>query len=650
MQLRYISIPLLIGEAGGDPWAINDSLQVGRPAQISELAQAFYDAGRCTAEASAAFTDARRRFEAAWNRESGDHPINDSAEVPRATASLGLQAVQLPRIAVDLESIAAALAEAQRSAGGQIATLEAQLQQLDTEIGEALEMEKTPHLTAADRASLEALITALEDQAIKDTQVALGQLQLIRNGYSDTLQNSLNTLRIDGYDPAVIGALDAPQSPADEQHPIRPHLSQPLPEDPKQFAELWNRLTREQKDWLYGQDHYIGNHDGMAAIDRDHYNRLTLGDELARAQAAAAQADALRAQHPDWAAGENIPHPNEPGAIFDDRRAYEVWQHHYDDARNQAKYLPDLQAVDRAVAGNPDRKLLLLDTKNGRQARAAVAVGDPDTATHVSVTTPGLNTTVHGGIGNMTEEATNLRTEALRQLSFTPGHQHDTVAAIAWIGYDAPQIPGWDDIGRSLVGGWDVSHDDVARAGAHDLARFYDGLGAAHQGAPAHLTAIGHSYGSLTTGLALQEPGNHGVSDALFYGSPGIEASTPRQLQLGPGHVYAMETPDDPIQWAYNSKTLSHSLPSGLAQILGLGADATGTGDFGPNPATNPNFTRLGTGPAVVSDGHGGTLNLQGAHGHSDYPRQGSNNMPRTTGYNIAAIVAGLGDTAVRGK
>ncbi|VBA45018.1 hypothetical protein LAUMK13_05318 [Mycobacterium innocens] len=121
------------------------------------------------------------------------------------------------------------------------------------------------------------------------------------------------------------------------------------------------------------------------------------------------------------------------------------------------------------------------------------------------------------------------------------------------------------------------------------MARFYDGLGVAHQGALAHLTAIGHPYGLLTTGLAPQEPGNHGVSDALLYGSPGIEASTPQQLHLNTGHVYAMETPDDPIQWTYDSKAIVHNLPSGLAQLLGFGADATGTGDFGPNPATDPN-------------------------------------------------------------
>ncbi|ORB98691.1 hypothetical protein B1T48_28565, partial [Mycobacterium persicum] len=117
MQLHCVSIALLIAEAGGDPWAINRSLQAGRPAQISDLAKAFHDAGASTAEADAAFNQALRRFEWAWNRENGEHPINDSAEVQRVTTSLKLQAAQLPRIAVDLENIAATLAQAQRSAG-----------------------------------------------------------------------------------------------------------------------------------------------------------------------------------------------------------------------------------------------------------------------------------------------------------------------------------------------------------------------------------------------------------------------------------------------------------------------------------------------------------------------------------------------------
>ena len=55
----------------------------------------------------------------------------------------------------------------------------------------------------------------------------------------------------------------------------------------------------------------------------------------------------------------------------------------------------------------------------------------------------------------------------------------------------------------------------------------------------------------------------------------------------------------------------------------------------------------MSTGPAVVPDGLGGTMNLEGAHGHSDYPRWGSNNLPRTTGYNVAAVVAGLPNNVV---
>jgi hypothetical protein len=222
-----------------------------------------------------------------------------------------------------------------------------------------------------------------------------------------------------------------------------------------------------------------------------------------------------------------------------------------------------------------------------------------------------------------------------------PGHEADTVSAIAWIGYDPPQVPGFDDRGASLAGLWGVSHDDVARAGAHDLARFYDGIQASHLGGPADLTAIGHSYGSLTTGLALQEPGDHGVSRALFYGSPGIEASTPEQLHLQPGQVFAMEAPDDPIQWVYDARTFGQGIP-----ILGSYLNDE-FGDFGPNPATNPNFTHLETGAATVPDGHGGVISLQEAHGHSDYPRFPDGGGLRTTNYNIAAVLAGLDDKAV---
>ena len=200
MQLQYISIGALIGEAGGDPWAINQSLQKGRPSQIGDLAEAFHTAGRSTTESSTAFAEARQRFEASWNRENGEHPINDSAEVQRVTKALGAQSVQLPKIGADLKNVAAALAEAQRTGGARISTLESQLQQLDSEIGQGLELEKDPHLTAAQRSALDEQISRLQQHAIDDTKSALGQLESLRNGYSDHLRNSLATLHAEGDD------------------------------------------------------------------------------------------------------------------------------------------------------------------------------------------------------------------------------------------------------------------------------------------------------------------------------------------------------------------------------------------------------------------------------------------------------------------
>ena len=222
MQLQYLSIPALIGAAGGDPWAINASLQAGSPLQISNLAGAFLRAGRCTAEANNAFEQARTRFEAAWNHQDGGHPINDSDEVQRVTKALGAQSLQIPKIGADLENIAATLAEAQKTGAGQIAALEARLQELDELIGEADEMEDDDDLSAADIDALEAFIATCEDDAVRATKSALGQLQATRDGYSKSFQDALGTLHADGYD--YVGTQPGP-GPAAPGQPGGPALT-----------------------------------------------------------------------------------------------------------------------------------------------------------------------------------------------------------------------------------------------------------------------------------------------------------------------------------------------------------------------------------------------------------------------------------------
>ncbi|OBJ08898.1 TNT domain-containing protein [Mycobacterium colombiense] len=221
MGLPYIDERALVAEAGGDPWAINASLQAGSPLQISNLAAAFHRAGRCTAEADNAFQQARTRFEAAWNHQDGGHPINDSAEVQRVVKSLGAQSLQLPKIGADLENIAAALADAQRAGAARIAALEAQLKSISDLVVQAVNLlNNDKSLTAADKDALHAFINTCEDDALRDTKAALAALQTIRNDYSDGLQKSLNSLHAEGYDGAPLHGADAdgvaPPSPAQQ--------------------------------------------------------------------------------------------------------------------------------------------------------------------------------------------------------------------------------------------------------------------------------------------------------------------------------------------------------------------------------------------------------------------------------------------------
>jgi len=348
-----------------------------------------------------------------------------------------------------------------------------------------------------------------------------------------------------------------------------------LPSDPAQLNEMWSTLSPADKDALFAHDNYIGNRDGLPVVDRDHYNRIKLDDELARAEAC--------------------------DPTVSDR-------------------LADLQAVRDTIEKDPNRMLMLLDTQSGAQTHAAVAVGNPDTADHVSVTTPGLNTTVGGAIADMTEEGTLMKKTAEKELESVPGRESETVSTIAWIGYDAPRLDKDDYFSEeSVAGAIQVAQPWNAQAAAPNLSRFYEGIDASNHGGDPHLTAVGHSYGSLTTGLALQETPEGIVDDVMVYGSPGLGTghdfvdSSLDKLNIAPGHAYEMTAHDDPV--AHMNR-------------------------FGWSPGYMSEFTHLETDGHTTADG----VARQGASGHSEYPRSGDNGELRTSGYNTAVVIAGLGD------
>lgn len=357
----------------------------------------------------------------------------------------------------------------------------------------------------------------------------------------------------------------------------------------------WDSLAAEQQQTMLGAfPDLVGGRDGLPAEVRHRANLARLATER----------DALEA------AREQLAQRASTTSGFESARARR-------ELVDVTGRLLDLDVVEDVVRTQPDRRLLLLDTRAGEQVRAAVAVGDPDTADHIAVTTPGMNTGVRASLESMTREAEALRLEAQTQLWATAGREHETVSTIAWLGYDPPRTSG--SATDAVRGGIAVAQEDRARHGGKSLSRFYDGLGVAHTGPDPHLTAIGHSYGSVTVGLALREPGYHSVDDVVVYGSPGlVGVHSPTDLGLGPGHAYEMTADGDVI-----------------ARL-----DRFGPGPLGGGPHTTAGFTHLETDAATTPDGQ----NRSGATGHSEYARTGDNGRLRTSGYNLAVVVAGLGD------
>ncbi len=187
--------------------------------------------------------------------------------------------------------------------------------------------------------------------------------------------------------------------------------------------------------------------------------------------------------------------------------------------------LADLTALQGTLTVHPGARLILLDT-NGKSGKvlAAVGVGDVDNAERVGVTVGGFNTRVSRSVGSMVGQAEAQRNKASELRRFAGAPDFDAVASVVWLGYDAPD---------SLR---EVAHAWVARESAGTLNNFYKALAATTNVADQHITAFGHSYGSLVTSLALQQGAP--VSDVVLYGSPGTELTNAAQLGVPPGHAY----------------------------------------------------------------------------------------------------------------
>ncbi|WP_127784403.1 alpha/beta hydrolase [Rhodococcus sp. X156] len=351
----------------------------------------------------------------------------------------------------------------------------------------------------------------------------------------------------------------------------------PPPEDgsPAENASWWDSLTpAQQQDYLSNHPDVVGNMDGVPAEVRDEANRARLADERA-----ALEAEAERLQ-------QNLDDNVFGGAFtFDDGRL--------DVVNNKLK---DLDAIEATLEGD-DKQLLLLDS-SGDMVKTAIATGNVDTADHVSVFTSGLDSNTRDSLEGYDKDQSALRQETLSQLRLD-GRSDETVATVTWMGYEAPSMGGFlDDFDNDDM----VTNDGAAQKGADNLSSFLNGIDASRPTDP-NLTALGHSYGSLTTGLALQQ--GTGVDNAVLYGSPGLGTSHVEDLKVPEGHVFVAEAKNDPV------------------------ADFAA---FGYDPNQMDGVNTLSTDSGYTPDGE----ERSGSEGHSEYVKDGT-----MAQYNMAAVIAG---------
>ncbi|MGX6511517.1 alpha/beta hydrolase [Rhodococcus sp. SJ-2] len=347
--------------------------------------------------------------------------------------------------------------------------------------------------------------------------------------------------------------------------------------DPEQVAAWWNGLTPSDRAVLLTEyPERIGGLDGVPAEVRDLANRALLGIERERLTGVA-----LKLQ--DELAGNLF------GGLLSNADA---------GLEQTLNKLDALDAIDRTLALD-DRRLLALDM-SGREAMAAVAVGDIDTADHIAVFTPGAGSTVQGNLHGYDQQVSGLRDEAQRELGRVD-RGSESVAAVTWMNYQAPHF-GW---GLAFTERSPVS-DLSATLAAPRLATFLDGLDASRPDSPPNVTTIGHSYGALVTSLALQQGAEAGR--AVFVGAAGLGTSDLDTLGMAPGSMYLIEADEDLI------------------------AD---TGIFGGDPSRIPGLTRLSSDAGEDLSGDPRTASV----GHSSYLTPGSMST-----YNIAVVIAGTAD------
>lgn len=266
---------------------------------------------------------------------------------------------------------------------------------------------------------------------------------------------------------------------------------------------LWSQLTTSTRSKLIASaPRLVGNLNGFPVSARNTANRLWAAEEMAtlRAKSATASGRAL--------------------------------------AESDEQKLHMLTRVEKALKktkNGPERVLLSLDLSG--QGKAVIVLGNLQTADYVTYMVPGMFYNVDGQVGAWTGDAADLYKQQVSWLhrlsSVTASTENKSVAVVAWLGYQTPDLTNIASLKLA---------DQARDALSHDI----EGMQTLRAGHLPYTTVVAHSYGSTAALMALTQY-DFTVNALVLVGTPGSAAQSAKDLHVKNANVWVGAAPWDPV-------------------------------------------------------------------------------------------------------
>ncbi|MFS0853810.1 alpha/beta hydrolase [Microbacterium sp. 179-I 3D4 NHS] len=250
------------------------------------------------------------------------------------------------------------------------------------------------------------------------------------------------------------------------------------------------------------------------------------------------------------------------------------------------------KGLERAQESSPDGTVVQLvalelpDDGGERDMRAAISVGDLDTARHVGVMIPGMDSSVAVSMDGLVGNAVNMQDAHVRI-----GNAEAT-ATVVWMGFESP---GADPLSQEFF-----AEEHLAKKGAPLLVRFLNGVDVANPAA--ETTVHAHSYTTrlATYALGSSQFGGAEVDHLVMYGSPGIAESVRTVDDLvgvPPDEVYSTKSVGDQLEiplddvsgvpgYVDDMSSTGDEGQAGLAEVGEQWSDVRGEDNVDPNDAS----------------------------------------------------------------